>query len=103
MPFHRGCYTKHPTTGVAGLWIALSTDPVGTLTGLALTAFPNVAQADTIATYTAKANTDLRNLCRKVLSGRSTTVVVPSVTFSQIRPTLVIAEVVIDEGDMKSI
>ena len=108
MPFHRGCWTIHPVDGVTpGLWIELSTDPPGTLTGMARTDWPAivtggpVAERDTTATYGTKVTDAYRTLCTKTLSGRSTAVVVPTVTFSRLSP-LLIADVVVDEGACRS-
>lgn len=107
MPFHRGCYLKHPNTGVAGIWLELSVDPPGTLTGAAQSAWPAIVTSggskDTLATYAAKVNTALGTLCKKTVGGQANVQVVNvTVTFSSLSP-LTIADVVISEGDCKTV
>ena len=98
MPFVRGTYTTHPATGEAGLWVELSTSPRGVLTGLAKTAWPNivttgpVGNRDTPATYSVKVAAAVNNLCRKVLNGVTSQVVVVTVNFSSLSPITLAVE-----------
>jgi len=66
MPAIRGCYTIHPQTGASGIWIELSTSPVGTLTGSAFSNWPAVG-AQTLTQYQTTINTMYQNMCN--LSG----------------------------------
>lgn len=61
MPAIRGVYTTHPSTGLPGFWLELSTSPPGTLTGLAQTAFPATG-TQTLAQYQAALQSALQNL-----------------------------------------
>ena len=107
MPFIRGAYTAHPATREAGLWVELSTSPAGTLTGLARTAWPNivttgpVGNRDTPVTYSAKVTTAINNLCRKVLNGVTSQVVVVTINFSSLNPITLAVEngFVVADGD----
>ena len=104
MPAIRGCWTLHPVSGLEGIWVELSTDPPGTITGLARTAWPvpvttgPVGGRDTVDTYAAKINTSLRSLATKA----GIKVVIPTITFSSISP-LTIDEITISEGDIKAV
>ncbi len=62
MPAVRQVTMTHPQTAEVGLWLELSTDPVGTLTGLARTAFPSTA-GFTLAQYQSLLTTAIQNLC----------------------------------------
>jgi hypothetical protein len=62
MPALRGVYLTHPQTEEVGLWLELSTSPVGTLTGMARTAWPSTA-GKTLANYQAELNIVYRDLC----------------------------------------
>ncbi len=62
MPAVRGVYTTNPVTQEDGLWIELSTNPPGTLTGLAKTAFPSTA-GKTLANYQAELNLLYKGFC----------------------------------------
>ncbi len=107
MPFIRATYLIHPTTGLAGVWFELSTDPKGTLTGLARTAWPTLVtsggQKDTLATYSTKVTNALRALCIKPVASSSLKVIVPTITFSSLSPLILDPEigVVVGEGDCK--
>lgn len=62
MPALRGIYLTHPTLGTDGLWFELSTNPVGTYTGLAKANFPAVG-SNTLAQYTTVLTATFQRLC----------------------------------------
>lgn len=62
MPACRGVYLVHPTTSEIGLWLELSTNPPGVLTGMARTAWPSTS-GKTLANYQAELNLVYRDLC----------------------------------------
>lgn len=62
MPAVRGVYQIHPISGLSGLWLELSTNPPGTLTGLAKSAWPTTA-GKTLANYQAELQLVYQNLC----------------------------------------
>ena len=52
MPDIRGMYGIHPVTGAVGIWLELSSDPPGTIRGVAQSSFPAVGSR-TRAQYAA--------------------------------------------------
>ncbi len=72
MPAIRGCYQIHPSTGEVGVWLELSTSPVGTLTGLARTAWP-VVGTNTLSQYQTLLNSTFQALYN--LPGQSNTLI----------------------------
>ena len=42
MPDIRGMYGIHPVTGAVGIWVELTSDPPGTIRGIAASSFPSV-------------------------------------------------------------
>jgi hypothetical protein len=69
VPAIRGCYTSYPTTGEIGIWVELSTDPPGTLTGLARTAWPSTA-GKTLSQYQTLLNSTFQALCNLPAEGK---------------------------------
>jgi hypothetical protein len=119
MPACRGVYLTHPQSGLPGLWIELSTDPAGTLTGMLATAWPAVG-AQNLATYQTLLNTTYRDLCtvsnlviRNVFGvpppgwyigsdgGWYPKIVDIAITLSSITP-VTISNVIINEGAIRS-
>ncbi len=102
MPFIRGSYLNHPQTGEDGFWVELSTDPPGTLTGMAKTAWPVVDGADTLATYAAKMNAAYRTLCNRLVTSSNCQVVVPVFKFISLSPLALDPDegAAVTEGDL---
>ncbi len=89
----------HPTTGDAGLWLELSVDPPGTLTGMV---WPARLGGELLAAYNIRVNGLLLVLFTRATFGQ---IVIPTVTFARLSPLTLDPEigVVINEGDMKSV
>jgi hypothetical protein len=103
MPFHRRVYLVSPVDGITpGLWIQLSTDPPDTLTGGIQAQWPAVVVGvDTPATYGVKVSDWITGLCRKMVAGGMTQVIVVTVTFSALVP-LTLDNVSVSEGECKT-
>lgn len=119
----RGCWNKHPVTEETGIWLELSTDSPGTITGISLA---NLAVAvvktgnDTLSTYSTKVTSYFQTaFCNKILTNVTSgdkdykilpseffidaqnrlvaRLIVISITFSSLTP-LVVGEITISEG-----
>lgn len=122
MPAIRGCWTKHPITNENGIWVELSTNPPGTITGISTTnlAIASTVSGETLASYSTKANTYLQTtyfnkILTNVTSGDKDYKTLPSgffidaqnrlvarlviitVTFSSLAP-LIVSEITVSEG-----
>jgi hypothetical protein len=118
VPAIRGVYTIHPQSGEVGLWLELSTSPVGTLTGFARAQWPSTA-GKTLANYQAELNLLYRGLCSlpgqpmRVIVGMIPpegfyfdgqsivpTVCIVTITLSSLSP-VTISNVTVSEGAVK--
>lgn len=60
MPAIRAQYLNHPQTGIEGFWVELTSDPPGTLKGIAKSQWITRNGNETLETYTSRFNTILR-------------------------------------------
>ena len=58
MPSIRASYGTHPRTGERGIWLELSSDPLGTIRGLAEKSYPKTS-GKTLATFKTALQTAL--------------------------------------------
>ena len=78
MPSIRASYGTHPRTGERGIWLELSSDPPGTIRGLAEKSYPNTS-GKTLASF----KTALQNALATQLG---TSDVIVTVTVSRLSP-----------------
>ena len=78
MPAIRASYGVHPKTGERGIWLELSSDPLGTIRGLAEKSYPNTG-GKTLASFKTALQTALA-------SQLGTSDVIVAVTVSRLSP-----------------